>query len=172
MRIFFSLMMQCYTYGIRIDDIVMTQDKHTEKKFVVRSRAVIMHNGELLLVKHPHNTRFAALPGGHLEWGEDPRECLRREIIEELGIEPVLGRLLYINTFMDGEYKQPFEFFIEVTNGKDFKNAVQLSGVDAHEIAEILWVTPDTEERILPLAFADDFKEGKLMRDEARFING
>lgn len=143
-----------------------------EKKFIVRSRAVIMHEGELLLVKHPHNTTFAALPGGHLEWGEDPRECLRREIIEELGIEPILGRLLYVNTFMDGEHKQPFEFFIEVTNGKEFKDTEKFTGSHSFELAEVLWVKQDTDIRILPIQFASDFKEGKLFRDETRFITG
>lgn len=143
-----------------------------EKKFIIRARAVIMHEGELLLVKHPHNTTFAALPGGHLEWGEDPRECLRREIIEELGIEPILGRLLYVNTFLDGDTKQPFEFFIEVTNGKEFKDTEKFAGTHYFELAEVLWVKQDTDVRILPIQFANDFKEGKLFRDETRFITG
>ncbi len=150
----------------------MHQEKNLENRFVVRARAVIMHEDELLVVKHPHNTTFAALPGGHLEWGEDPRECLRREILEELGIEPILGRLLYVNTFMDGAHKQPFEFFIEVTNGKEFKQTKKFVGTHMHELAEVLWVKQDTTERILPIAFAKDLREGKLIRDEARFIDG
>lgn len=150
----------------------MHQEKNSERKFVVRCRAVIMHEDELLVVKHPHNMTFAALPGGHLEWGEDPRECLRREIVEELGIEPILGRLLYVNTFMDGANKQPFEFFIEVTNGKEFKDAEKFIGVETKELAEVLWVKPDTSERMLPVEFAKDFREGKLIRDETRFIDG
>lgn len=152
--------------------MLIHQDKHPDKKFVVRCRAVIMHEDALLVVKHPHNTSFAALPGGHLEWGEDPRECMRREIVEELGIEPVLGRLLYVNTFMDGASKQPFEFFIEVTNGKEFRDAESFPGIVSKELAEVLWVKPDTKERILPNQFAKDFREGKLIREETRFIDG
>ena len=150
----------------------MHQDKHPEKKFIVRSRAVIMHEDELLVVKHPHNTTFAALPGGHLEWGEDPRECLSRELIEELGIAPVLGRLLYVNTFMDGANKQPFEFFIEITIGKEFREATHFPGIESGELAELLWVKRDTKEKILPVSFAKDFSEGKLIREETCFIDG
>lgn len=68
-------------------------------KFVIRSRAIIVHEGKLLVVRHAHNPSYAALPGGHLEPGEGPQATLIREIEEELGVTPTLGRLLYVNTF-------------------------------------------------------------------------
>lgn len=142
------------------------------KRFTIRARAVIMHEDELLVVKHAHDTSYAALPGGHLDWGEDPREALRREVIEELGITPILGRLLYVNTYLNRPTIQPVEFFIEVTNGKEFKDTEKFTGSHSYEIAEVLWVKPDTEVVIRPEGFAKDFREGKLIRDEARFING
>ena len=51
----------------------------------VRCRAIIVDNNEMLTVKHVGN-EFVALPGGHLEPGESPVECVTREIIEELGM--------------------------------------------------------------------------------------
>jgi ADP-ribose pyrophosphatase YjhB (NUDIX family) len=140
------------------------------KKFVIRCRAIILHEGKMLLVRHPHDTSFAALPGGHLEWGEDVKQCLRREIIEELGIEPKIGRLLYVNTFADGENTQPVEFFFEVTNGSEYVESDGLERSHAHEITEIVWADPKDNIRILPRALGEDFKQGKVLSDEVRYI--
>ena len=74
----------------------MSQDK----KIVVRARAVILHEDKLLVVKHSPEDTFVALPGGHLEWKEDIKGCLKREMLEELGVAPEIGRLLYINNFI------------------------------------------------------------------------
>lgn len=142
------------------------------KKFVIRCRGVILHEGKLLVVKHIGNTSFAALPGGHLEWGEDVKECMRRELIEELGVEPQIGRLLYINTFADGEYIQPIEFFFEILNGAEYVDITDRVRSHAHELAEILWVSQDDGIKILPKQFADDFRAGDLLADEVRYVNG
>ena len=144
--------------------------EHT--KFVVRCRAIILHNGKMLVVKHPHNTSFAALPGGHLENGEDPKEGVAREITEELGVKPEIGRLLYVNTFRDGDKIQPVEFFFEVLNGEDYLNAEDLLRTHAHELAEILWVGPQDTVKILPAGLAEDFKNGTVLSNDVRFMNG
>lgn len=140
------------------------------KKFIIRCRAIILHEGKLLLVRHPHDTSFAALPGGHLEWGEDVKECLSREIIEELGIKPKIGRLLYINTFEDGGNVQPVEFFFEVINGSDYINSKKLTGLHTHELAEILWAQSTDTIKILPKKLAEDFRQGKIESNEIRYI--
>ncbi|MDO8493706.1 MAG: NUDIX domain-containing protein [bacterium] len=142
------------------------------KKFVIRCRAIIIHDGKLLVVKHPHNTSFAALPGGHLEWGEDVIECMSREIEEELGVKPEIGRLLYINTFADGENSQPMEFFFEVKNGKDYVDSEKLVRSHAHEIAEIIWASPTDNIKILPQQLGQDFKESRVLSDTVRYISG
>ena len=49
------------------------------------------HAGDVLLLKHSYGPRVWALPGGGLERGEDPEECARREVQEELGV--TLGAL-------------------------------------------------------------------------------
>ena len=140
------------------------------KKIVIKVRAIILHEGKLLAVRHPHDTSFAALPGGHLEWGEDIKECLSREIIEELGVKPEIGKLFYMNNFTQTDGKQYIEFFFEVKNGKDYLNTEKLTRSHAHEIAEIVWVNPTDNIRVLPKSFGEDFKAGKMISDEVRYI--
>jgi len=143
---------------------------HTDKKFVIRCRAIILHEGKLLLVRHQHDKSYAVLPGGHLEFGEGVKECLRREIIEELGVEPKIGRLLYVNTFVDTNNKQPLEFFFEVLNGEEYKNCESLVRSHAHELSEILWASPSDDVHILPKQLEVDFKSGNMVSDEVRYI--
>ena len=140
-------------------------------KFVVKCRSVIMHEGKLLVVRHAGNTAFAALPGGHLELGEDIRECAEREILEELGVKPVLGRLLYINNYVGGNEFQSIEFFFEVLNGEDYLEPEKLPRSHAHEIDEILWLSPKDEVKVMPEKFAEDFRSGRVLSNEVRYIN-
>jgi ADP-ribose pyrophosphatase YjhB (NUDIX family) len=50
--------------------------------------SVIVTNigGDVLLLKHSYGPAVWALPGGGLKRGEDPMDCARREVHEELGI--------------------------------------------------------------------------------------
>ncbi len=141
------------------------------KKFVIRCRAIILDEGKLLVVKHPQDLSFAVLPGGHLEWGEDIKECLRREILEELGVTPEIGRLLYVNNFIDINKKQSVEFFFEILNSRDYKNIKDIVKTHAHEIAEMSWIEPTSTIIILPKILGEDFKNEKILSDEVRYIN-
>ncbi|HEY3503728.1 MAG TPA: NUDIX hydrolase [Actinocatenispora sp.] len=49
--------------------------------------------GRVMLVK-PTYKNFWDIPGGYVEPGESPAEACAREVREELGIEPQIGRLL------------------------------------------------------------------------------
>lgn len=59
--------------------------------------AVLEKNGRWLIAKRKKEDRFGGLwefPGGKLERGETPEECLARELYEELGIRARVGRYL------------------------------------------------------------------------------
>lgn len=139
----------------------------------IRCRGVLVHNNKLLVVRHKHQdieADFYALPGGHLEYGENPQECMVREIKEELGISPAIGRLLYIHTLVPHEGAQSIEFFFEVTNGEEFVRHEEREKTHAHEIAEVSWVSPHETFHILPEAFGRAWREGRVFDEGVRFI--
>lgn len=138
------------------------------KNIIIKVRGVIVCDNKLLIVKHV-GTDFMALPGGHLKYGEDVIACLERELVEEFGTLPKVGRLLYINTYIDkNEY---VEFFFEVKNGKDYLNIDELERTHAHELTEILWISPDSDIKILPNKFDEDFKNNRIFEGETKFIS-
>ena len=49
------------------------------------SRAIILHNDEILLVKNI-NVHYWSLPGGKIDSGESPDQCILRELREELSL--------------------------------------------------------------------------------------
>lgn len=65
---------------------------------VVTSGAVILRDEHgRFVIEKPNYRDHWLLPGGGVDPGEDPRECARREVLEELGLEVEVGRLLGAN---------------------------------------------------------------------------
>jgi ADP-ribose pyrophosphatase YjhB (NUDIX family) len=63
----------------------------------VRATAVLVENGEILLVEQRvTGSRSWSLPGGTLELGETLGACLAREVEEETGLVVGIERLLYV----------------------------------------------------------------------------
>lgn len=136
---------------------------------VIRCRAIIIHNDKLLVVRHSKAADYYALPGGHLDQGEDIRECIKREIIEELGIVPEIGRLLYINNLIkDGA--QNIEFFFEIINSVDYLDIDKLGGTHKAELVEIIWLDKDSAKELKPNVVQVDLNNGTILSDKVKFI--
>ena len=139
------------------------------KTFIIRCRAVIFHEGKLLVMRM-HVNNFYALPGGKMEFGETIQDCVKREIMEELGIEPQIGRLLFTNNYVEQNGNQSVEFFFEVTNGKDYINEKELKGTHSFEFNDICWVGKGDEKEIMPKHIQDCLNDGTILSDTVRFI--
>jgi 8-oxo-dGTP diphosphatase len=65
----------------------MTIDETQRPK--VGLAAFIWRDGKFIMMqrKGSHGTGTWSVPGGHLEYGETWEECVRREIMEEVGVE-------------------------------------------------------------------------------------
>lgn len=92
----------------------------------VNVRAIIYQNGKLLAVKHIGSdgeaAPYYAVPGGGVDPHESLEHGLSREMIEELGVDPIIGRLLFIQQFPSGRrgYEEELEFFFAIDNPEDF----------------------------------------------------
>ena len=125
----------------------------------VAVRGVIVKNGELFCqcLKADDGTKkdFWCTPGGGLDADESLHEGLTRELIEETGVAPTIGKLLFIQQYRD-ERREYLEFFFNVTNVDDF-DEIDLASTSHgdKEIAEYGFVNP-TQVNLLPV-FLKDF---------------
>jgi len=140
------------------------------KKIMVVVRAIIVDGDKMFLVVNRKNN-FYCPAGGKMEFGEDPRQTLEREMVEELGVKPEIGRLLYIHTFDDGE-TQVTEFLYEVVNVNDYKNIENMKGTHSFELSKVVWLDRGSKEKVLPGGMWQDFQNDDLPKDRERYING
>jgi len=88
--------------------------------------------------------------------GESLLDGLRREMIEETGIKPTIGKLLFIQQFTDTNpsskhgMTEQLEFFFSVTNWQDYQHIdLEQTSHGVEEVAECGFVDSKTT-RILP----------------------
>lgn len=100
--------------------------------------ALLKQDNKILIAQRPSSGRFAnkwELPGGKIDPGETPEECLRRELVEELGIEAIIGVLFSDTLYLHetGQIRQ-FTYWAELQNST--------ANIHLLEHQAIAWVTP------------------------------
>ena len=94
----------------------------------VATRGIMYRDGKILVTKHKNDdggeAEYWATFGGGLDPQESLHDGLYREMIEETGIAPKIGKLLFIQQ-LDGEEgdvtKEHLEFFFLVENAEDYE---------------------------------------------------
>ena len=97
----------------------------TNRRLTVRG--IIFKNGKIfgqqLTPDYQGQARdYWCTPGGGLEDGESIHECLDREMIEETGIKPKIGKLLFIQQFIRKDSIEELEFFFHIENADEYEN--------------------------------------------------
>lgn len=80
------------------------------KTIGVAVKGLVVYQGKALIIKRSEYDPFGAgeyeFPGGRLEFGEDLNAALKREIMEETGLDVEVGRILYARGFLKHERRQ------------------------------------------------------------------
>jgi 8-oxo-dGTP pyrophosphatase MutT (NUDIX family) len=121
--------------------------------FNIRVYGILIDNRNRLLVSDEfiRGNYYTKLPGGGLEIGEGTRECLKREFMEETGLDVTVGEHFYTTDF----------FQISAFNNKDQIVSIYYR-VFANE--EIKINTKQTPFDFTPAQIADPTKEAEVMR--------
>ncbi|MDR2295078.1 MAG: NUDIX domain-containing protein [Microbacterium sp.] len=105
-------------------------------------------SGRALVVRKNGTTTFMQ-PGGKPEPGESAAEAAVRELNEELGIETTVDDLRPLGRHRAAAANEPGHTVV----ADAFALTIDPAGVSPRaEIAEALWITPDTDVPLAPLS--------------------
>ena len=110
--------------------------------------AIIKLEGKVLCTQRSESMSMPLkweFPGGKIDEGESPQECLKRELIEELGVEASTGQALATATHHYPSFSVTlYPFICEIISGE----------ITLHEHSAMVWL-PVEELHMLDWAEAD-----------------
>lgn len=117
------------------------------KKIVVALKGIILLEGKILIVKRAPNDQVGAntweFAGGKLEFGEGLEVALKREILEEVGLQVTAEKILYASTFQTDPFRQVVIIVY-------LCHALDKEVVLSKEHSEYLWVSKEELKEYLP----------------------
>ncbi|MBJ6800416.1 (deoxy)nucleoside triphosphate pyrophosphohydrolase [Geomonas propionica] len=117
-----------------------------ERKHVHVACAIIERDGLVLSARRSASMNLPLrweFPGGKIEPGEGREECLKRELVEEMGVEIAVGRALTPATHSYPTFDVTlYPYVCSIVSGD----------ITLHEHSAMTWLLP---ERMLELEWAD-----------------
>lgn len=133
-----------------VEDLRIRMKFKPKRIFQMRVAGLAFRNGHVLVHRATHE-KFWTFPGGRAEMGEQSADTLAREMVEELGAEVSVGRLLWVvENFFHYEGKDwhelGFYYLMELPDSFPFDEEAIVHRVqDGKNPLEFRWVKATTE---------------------------
>jgi 8-oxo-dGTP pyrophosphatase MutT (NUDIX family) len=99
--------------------------KKDQSQHQYRSSRAIIKNGQSVLLLYSKKLDYYMLPGGRIEQGESPQDCVIREVKEETGFRvKALEETLVIKEYFDDSTWESHFFLCELTNDQPVSPAL------------------------------------------------
>ena len=112
------------------DPVVPTPKNHT-----VGVGAIVRDGGQLLVIKDKFSAGYK-LPGGYIDSSETIKDALKREVLEEAGIEVEFESIVNIGHFLDDQFGVPSLYLVCTAKAK----TKEITIIDSSEIVEARWM--------------------------------
>jgi len=136
--------------------------------FNIRVYGILIDEEHRLLVSDEfiRGNYFTKLPGGGLELGEGTRDCLKREFMEETGLDVTVGEHFYTTDFFQisafNNKDQIVSIYYRVTANQaiNIETKIQPFDFEAHQVAD-----PTKEAEVL-----DGFRLKNLLKKTFHYL--
>ena len=130
-----------------LDAFTHVMNSVTPRKRLIAHALVTDEAGRVLLCETSFKPDWE-LPGGIVEPSESPREACEREMVEEMGYAPSVGRVLvvdWLRPYKGWEDALELVFATEVVGQSDLGSLM----ADGVEIRALHWVAPDDLDAVM-----------------------
>jgi len=124
-------------------------------EFEIIVRGLIINRGRILVCK-VEDRDYYFLPGGHVEFGENMRKALYRELDEELGIKPknakfigAVENIFYQKEVLNHELNFVFATDVDDENLESKEDHISFHWFLPHDLTEEKFVPPALRNAIL-----------------------
>ena len=134
----------------------------TMSRFNIRVYGILKDDSSRILVSDEYirGSYFTKFPGGGLEFGEGTRDCLKREFMEETGLDVVVGEHIYttdffqISAFNNNDQIISIYYFVHAKNQSSLVTKTSLFDFEPHQVSD-----PQGESEVFRWIESNDLNE-------------
>ena len=113
-------------------------------RFNIRVYGILKDSNNRILISDEYirGSYFTKFPGGGLEFGEGTRDCLKREFMEETGLEVTVGDHIYttdffqISAFNNNDQIISIYYFVHAEKHKSLLTKTSAFDFEPHQVAD------------------------------------